>query len=103
MFIPPASCSTSIDVKPAPPVGVLERILGVVSILTMLSTVPQILDVWTGPGASGVSLVSWVSYLVAACLWFIHGFQKRDKSIYLACVGWIILDAGVVLGIIIHR
>jgi uncharacterized protein with PQ loop repeat len=103
MFIPPASRPISTDVKPVPPVGALERILGGVSILTMLSTVPQILDVWTGPGASGVSLVSWVSYLVAACLWLIHGLQKRDKSIYLACVGWIVLDAGVVLGIVIHR
>ena len=93
MFIPPA----------APRVGALERILGAVSILTMLSTIPQILAVWTGPGPSGVSLVSWASYLVAACLWFVHGIQKRDKSIYLACVGWIILDGGVVLGIVLHR
>jgi hypothetical protein len=24
--------------------------------------------------------------------------RKRDKSIYLACIGWIILDTAVVIG-----
>ncbi len=73
------------------------------SAVTMLSTIPQVLKVWVGHDASGVSLVSWVSYLVAACLWLIHGARERDKSIYLACIGWIILDAAIVIGIIIHR
>jgi hypothetical protein len=53
--------------------------------------------------ASGVSLVSWASYLVAACLWLIHGVRKHDKSIYLACIGWIILDAAIVIGVIVHQ
>jgi hypothetical protein len=67
----------------------------------MLSTVPQILQVWVG-SASGVSLVSWASYLVAACLWLIHGVRKHDKSIYLACTGGITLDAAIVIGIIVR-
>jgi hypothetical protein len=42
-------------------------------------------------------------YLVAACLWFVYGIQKRDKAIYLACVGWVLLDAAIVVGVIVHR
>jgi tRNA/tmRNA/rRNA uracil-C5-methylase (TrmA/RlmC/RlmD family) len=53
-------------------------------------------------GNAGVSLVSWLAYLLAACLWFVYGFQKRDKTIYLACVGWIVLDAAIVAGVIVH-
>ena len=68
----------------------------------MLMTVPQVLAVWIGRDAAGVSLVSWLAYLVAACLWFIYGFRKGDKTIYLACVGWIVLDAAIVAGIIVH-
>jgi len=43
-----------------------------------------------------------VSYLLAACLWFVYGLQKRDKTIYLACVGWVLLDLAVVIGVIVH-
>ncbi len=55
-----------------------------------------------GGNAGGVSLLSWVSYLIGACLWFVYGFQKRDKTIYLACVGWVLLDAAVVIGVIVY-
>ena len=84
------------------PVGGLERILRLISVLTMLMTVPQVLTIWVDGSAAGVSLVSWASYLFAACLWFVYGIQKQDKTIYLACVGWVLLDAAVVIGIIVH-
>ncbi len=87
----------------SPPVSALERVLRGLSVFTMLMTVPQVLTIWVERNAAGVSLVSWVSYLVAACLWFVYGLQKRDKTIYLACVGWVLLDAAIVIGVIIHR
>lgn len=46
--------------------------------------------------------MSWASYLFAAYLWFVYGIQKRDKTIYLACVGWVLFDAAVVIGIIVN-
>ena len=93
----------SLNSKPSPSAGPLEKVLGALSIVTMLATVPQVVKVWTALDVSGVSLVSWVTYLVAACLWFVHGIQKHDRSIYLACIGWIVLDAAVVIGLIVRQ
>jgi len=86
----------------APSVSGLEKALRGLSVFTMLMTVPQVLTIWVGRDAGGVSLVSWASYLVAACLWFVYGLQKHDKTIYLACIGWVLLDAAVVIGVIIY-
>jgi hypothetical protein len=36
------------------------------------------------------------------CGW-IHGVRKHDQSIYLACIGWIIVDAAIVIGIIVRQ
>jgi uncharacterized protein with PQ loop repeat len=82
------------------PVSGLERTLRALSILTMLMTVPQVVTVWTGPSVEGVSLVSWLSYLVSACLWLVYGLRKHDKTVYLACIGWILLDAAIVIGVL---
>jgi len=96
-----ASCVTG---SPNPqPVSGLEKVLRGLSVFTMLMTVPQVLTIWVGGDAGGVSLVSWVSYLVSACLWFVYGLQKQDKTIYLACVGWVLLDVAIVIGVIVHR
>ena len=86
----------------SPSVSGLEKVLRSLSIITMLMTVPQVFTVWVGRNAGGVSLLSWASYLIAACLWLVYGIQKNDKTIYLACVGWIVLDTAIVLGVIIH-
>ena len=80
----------------------LEKALRGLSVVTMLMTVPQVLTIWVGRDAGGVSLVSWVTYLFSACLWFVYGLRTRDKTIYLACVGWILLDAAVVIGVVAY-
>ena len=98
----PPDCAAIIKPPDSTPVSGLERILRVLSVFTMLMTVPQVLTVWVGRDAGGVSLVSWTSYLLAACLWFVYGLQKHDKTIYLACIGWVLLDAAVVIGVIVH-
>ena len=72
------------------------------SVFTMLMTIPQVLTIWIGQQAAGVSILSWSAYLVSAILWFWFGMQKKDKNIYLPCVGWIVLDLGVIIGVIIY-
>ena len=103
MTMLPADGSCVTQSAGAPSVSGLEKVLRGLSVFTMLMTVPQVLTIWVGRDAGGVSLVSWLSYLLAACLWFVYGLQKRDKTIYLACIGWVVLDAAVVAGVIIHR
>lgn len=81
---------------------VLRRILGGMSIFTMLMTIPQVLTIWVGHQAAGVSLLSWSAYLASAVLWFWFGLQQHDKNIYLPCVGWVALDSAVIVGVVIY-
>jgi uncharacterized protein with PQ loop repeat len=94
---------------PTTPAGVasrsettLSRVLGFMSVFTMLMTIPQVLTIWVGHQAAGVSVISWSAYLLSAILWFWYGLQKRDKNIYLPCVGWVGLDAAVIVGALVH-
>ncbi len=80
----------------------MTRLLAAMSIFTMLMTIPQVLTIWVGHQAAGVSVWTWSAYLVSAVLWLWHGIRKRDKNIYLACVGWIVLDVAVIAGVVIY-
>ena len=84
----------------APPPTRLEKALRVMSVVTMLMSIPQAVSVWTGD-ARGVSALTWATYLVSAAAWFVYGFHKRDKTIYLACIGWIVIDAAIVAGVLV--
>ncbi len=82
--------------------GGLRRVLGFMSVATMLMTVPQVWTIWANHQAAGVSSLSWGAYLASALLWLWHGIAQRDPNIYLACVGWIVLDAAVLAGSVVY-
>ena len=80
----------------------LRRVLGMMSAFTMLMTVPQVYTIWVGHEAAGVSILSWSAYFLSAILWFWYGLQKKDRNIYLPCVGWVGMDAAVIVGALIY-
>jgi uncharacterized protein with PQ loop repeat len=84
------------------PNTLLRRLLGGMSLFTLLMTIPQVLTIWVGHRAAGVSLLSWSAYLISALMWLWFGIQKHDKNIYLPCVGWIVLDTAVIVGAMIY-
>jgi len=81
----------------------LDKVLRALSVVTMALTVPQVWAVWVERATAGVSLLSWGAYLVAACLWLVDGLRKHDKTIWVACIGWVVLDGAVFLGVLLHR
>lgn len=87
---------------PAQDQTLMSRLLGAMSVFTLLMTVPQVLTIWVGHQAAGVSVLSWGAYLFSAVLWFWYGLKKRDKNIYWPCVGWVALDAAVIVGAVVY-
>ena len=92
---PPAAKNTHVD-------DTLRKLLGGMSVFTMLMTIPQVLTIWVGHQAAGISILSWSAYLISAILWFGHGLRSGDKNIYLPCVGWVALDGAVIVGAILY-
>lgn len=92
-----SSLATSVPQK------LIRRAMGGLSFFTMLMTIPQVLTIWLGHQAAGVSLLSWSAYLISAVLWFWYGLRKRDPNIYLACIGWITLDVAVIVGVFVYQ
>jgi uncharacterized protein with PQ loop repeat len=82
--------------------ALLRKLLGGMSIFTLLMTIPQVLTIWLGRQAAGVSVWSWSAYLLSALLWFWYGLKKRDRNIYLPCIGWIALDVAVIWGALVY-
>ena len=80
----------------------LRRVLGGMSIVTLLMSIPQALTIWVGHHASGVSILTWSTYFASALLWFWYGLRRHDRNIYLPCLGWIALDGAVIAGAVVY-
>jgi uncharacterized protein with PQ loop repeat len=88
--------------QPVVRTDLLTRTLPVLSVVTMAMTVPQVWAVWVQGQTAGVSILSWGAYFVSACLWMVDGLRKGQKTIWVACIGWVILDGAVVLGVLVR-
>ncbi len=93
----PTTVSGSVSVPPY-----IKRLLGSLSLLTMLMTIPQVLTIWVRHQAAGISILSWGAYLFSAIVWLWYGLQKRDANIYLPCIGWILCDSAVLAGAMVY-
>src|SRR5947209_16807882 len=80
----------------------IKRLLGSLSLFTLIMTIPQVLTIWAGRRAAGVSLLSWSAYLLSAVFWLWYGIRKRDRNIYLPRIGWITLDSAVIVGVLLY-
>ena len=80
----------------------LRTLMGSISVFTMVMTVPQVLAIWLGHQAAGVSILTWSTYLLSAMLWVWFGIRRRDLNLYLPCVGWMILDGAVIAGAVVY-
>lgn len=76
----------------------VDTLVYVAIIISPMLTLPQVYSIWVEE-QKGVSLVSWISYLIAAIIWLFYGIKHNDKPIILVQIIWIVLDAMIVVGI----
>ena len=78
-----------------------DRLVTVVSVLYPLSAAPQAYQVLTGH-VDGVSVLSWLGFLVCAVLFLIYGLKHKVSPMIISNSLWIFVDAVVVGGILQH-
>lgn len=65
-------------------------------------TIPQILKIWIGKNAAGLSLISWSSYFLVSIVWLAYGIVHREKPIIIPYSVSLIFHIIIISGIIIY-
>ncbi|OGH02516.1 MAG: hypothetical protein A2798_02615 [Candidatus Levybacteria bacterium RIFCSPHIGHO2_01_FULL_37_17] len=84
------------------PVTPFDHLMYAVALIAPLLTVPQFLDVWIRKDASGLSLFTWSAYTVMSFLWLLYWKEHHKTWILLGHIIILLLNAGIVLGILIY-
>ena len=82
---------------------VLDAIVMVVAVVYPLSTIPQILDIWIGRQVQGVSLLTWLSFLVLQAILLVYGIIHKDRKLTIMWGLWVLMYALVVVGLLIYQ
>jgi len=71
-----------------------------VSFIGPIMTIPQLYEIWIVRNASGVSTISWASYLFVNTFWLVYGILHKEKPIIMANALWLLIDILIVGGTI---
>jgi uncharacterized protein with PQ loop repeat len=80
----------------------MDRIIYIIVFVGPLMTIPQVTTIWFERNASGVSVISWGSYIIIAGFWLIYAGLHREKPLILSYCIWIIIEVLIVIGALVY-
>jgi len=82
-------------------INLLDRLVILFGMFNAVATLPQVLVIWIGHDAGGVSVFSWSYYVAAAALLLVYGIVHNDKPIIITYSISTVMYSVVVVGAII--
>ena len=80
----------------------LDHIIFFIGVLGPILTLPQLIKVWAGKDASGLSMMTWSLWLFVDSIWILYGFAHRIYPIVISHGAYMLVQTGVVAGIILY-
>ncbi len=81
----------------------IDKLIYIVGFIWPIMTVPQLATIWIDQNSSGVSLISWTTYLLTSTVWVIYWILHRDRVIIITFSIWIIMDILIVVWILMNN
>ena len=81
---------------------IFDKLIYIVAFLSPLVNLPQFYKIIHDKTAAGVSLLSWSSFLLLACIWLTYGIIHKDKPISYMNAGLIITQVAIIIVILIY-
>lgn len=82
---------------------VLDSMIYFVAVITPVMTIPQIAKIWVDQNVSGISVITWSTYLLATVFWLLYGIVHRAKPIIFSNGIWVVIHAIIITGVVLYR
>lgn len=83
-------------------VKLIDRMMMVASIIHPLTTVPQVYEIYSSQNAAGVSLLTWLGFMVIGLIFLAYGITHRLTPFIVNQIIWFALDLIIIIGIILY-
>jgi len=80
----------------------INRICAVFAVFMPLTTLPQIIQLYTTQNASGLSLLMWVLYTIGVIPFLMFGIIYRHSQLVVLNTLWLLVQITMITGIIIY-
>lgn len=83
-------------------ITIIDRLMMVAAVVHPLSAIPQVYIIYSTKDAAGVSLLTWIFFMIIGLVFLAYGLAHRIKPFIFNQILWFIVDALVVTGVILY-
>ncbi len=80
----------------------MDQLIYIIGIIGPIMTIPQVAEVWINKNASGVSPITWSSYVIVNVFWIVYGIMHKEKPIIMTSIAWFVMNSLVAIGAILY-
>lgn len=80
----------------------LDYAIYAVGIIGPIMTLDQVNQIWLHHNATGVSFITWGTYVITSSFWLLYGISHRERPIIFTYAIWIVLDSLVAIGVLLY-
>ncbi len=80
----------------------LDKFICIIGILGPIFTIPQIFKIWVEKNAMGISLITWIAYLLGATCFMLYGISHKEKPLIIVYASLIVVDILVIIGVLLY-
>ena len=81
----------------------LNILVNVAAVVHPLTALPQVFAIYTTQIVTGISLLTWVGFMLIGLIFLAYGCVHRLRPIIVTQVLWFVVDLLVIIGIILYR
>lgn len=82
---------------------IIDRICTVFAVFMPATSIPQAVQIYQTQDVSGLSLATWILYIIGVIPFLLYGIVHREKQLIILNALWLLMSTIIVVGILIYR
>lgn len=80
----------------------IDKLVYISGFFGLIMTIPQITKIWIEKNASGISVISWMSYFITGAIMISYGIIHKEKPIAIIYCFWEIFYLLIIIGTLLY-
>jgi len=81
----------------------IDRMMAFIGTMGPMSTFIQVVHIFNVRTAAGISVYTWVGYMLVSVCWFAYGFFYKDKPIMIVNTLSLFVNSFIIVGFVLYR
>jgi len=83
--------------------SIMDKLVYISAIFGVFANIPQLTKIWIDKSFAGVSIVTWLGFLLGSSFWLFYGIVHKEKPIIITNGLYVVIQFFIVLGLVVHN